>query len=182
MPTHRKNPRLASENYFGRHTYFITIVCNHRMRYLAPAREAHRVLTTLSQCTANSSFQLHAYCIMPDHLHILIEGTHDTSNLREFVRLFKQLTAFQFRKFQDRQLWEMSYYDHILRSSDTIESVAAYIWGNPVRKQLCTHPNDFPFSGSQTINWMNHPHNDPAWRAPWHPANPRRPPAVVVPL
>jgi hypothetical protein len=35
--------------------------------------------------------------------------------LLEFIRLFKQRTAFQFRKSHRRALWERSYYDHILR-------------------------------------------------------------------
>ena len=96
---------------------------------------------------------------MPDHFHLLAEGLHDRSDLSEFIRVFKQRSAFAFRKshrhpavvagLQTRAttLWEMSYYDHILRPSDRIEDVACYIWWNPVRKKLCARPQEFPFSG-----------------------------------
>ena len=80
---------------------------------------------------------------MPDHIHSLAEGTHDTSDLHEFVRLFKLRTALEFRKLRGTALWEMSYYDHVLRPSDTIEEVATYIWWNPVRKHSAPYRVNF---------------------------------------
>jgi len=91
---------------------------------------------------------------MPDHLHFLAHGTEPTSNLLEFVRVFKLRTAYEFNKEGNRKLWEMSFHDHILRKSDEIENVACYIWANPVRGGLCSDPKGYPFSGSQTIDWM----------------------------
>jgi REP element-mobilizing transposase RayT len=104
---------------------------------------------------------------MPDHLHLLAEGTLDRCDLHEFIRLFKQRTAFEFRKLQNRRLWERSYYDHILRPSDRIEDVSCYIWWNPVRQRLCTHPHESPFSGSQTIDWIKRSATASPWFAPW---------------
>jgi REP element-mobilizing transposase RayT len=104
---------------------------------------------------------------MPDHSHVLAEGLHDRPDVREFIRVFKQRSAFAFRKSHRRRLWEMSYYDHILRPSDRIEDVACYIWWNPVRKQLCARPQEFPFSGSQTIDWIKRSSAVPSWSAPW---------------
>ncbi len=167
MPFHRKNTRLTSESYYGRQTYFVTICCDRRTTYLASANQAQRVLALLLESAASHSFSLHAYCAMPDHIHILAEGIHDQSDLREFIRLFKQRTAYEFQKSHGRRLWEVSYYDHILRSSDSIEDVAAYIWWNPVRKNLCIHPFEFQFSGSQTIDWMKRSLFGTAWCAPW---------------
>lgn len=154
MPIHRKVRRLATHNYFGRQTYFVTICCDQRAPYLREDSTAQGVLSLLLECAANRSFRLHAFCLMPDHVHILAEGIHDRCDLREFVRLFKQRSAFSFRKLCGCPLWEMSYHDHILRSSDGIEDVACYIWWNPVRQKLCAHPGEFPNSGSQTIDWI----------------------------
>jgi len=104
---------------------------------------------------------------MPDHLHVLAEGSDPRSDLLEFVRLFKQRTAFEFRKSTRKSLWEMGFYDYILRPSDHVEDVAAYIWWNPVRKGLCEEPKEFSFSGSQTIDWIMRPRLGTAWSAPW---------------
>jgi len=167
MPYHRKNTRLASENYFGRQSYFVTVCCDCRAPHLSDANHAQHVLELLLDSAVTHSFRLHAFCLVPDPIHILAEGIHDRSDLREFIRLFKQRTAFEFQKSHGRRLWEASYYDHILRPSDPIEDVAAYIWWNPVRKDLCTHPFEFPFSGSQTIDWMKRSLFGTAWCAPW---------------
>jgi putative transposase len=119
-----------------------------------PSGVAQRILQILFACANRHSFKLHAYCAMPDHLHILAEGLQEYSDLREFIRLFKQRTAFAHRQTHHRVLWEMSYYDHILRPNEPLEIAAAYIWQNPVRKKLCTDPALYPFSGSQSIPWI----------------------------
>ncbi len=164
MTIHRKVARLPPENYLGRQTYFVTICCDHRAPYLAEKTTAQRVLSLLLECAANHSYLLHAYCLMPDHLHILVEGAHGRCDLLEFIRLFKQRAAFQFRQSQRHALWESSYYDHILRPPDQIEDVACYIWWNPVRKRLCNHPNEFPYSGSQTIDWIKRAPSGTSWK------------------
>jgi hypothetical protein len=87
--------------------------------------------------------------------------------LLEFMRVFKLRTAFEFKQLHRLRLWEMSYYDHILRPSEPIEEVACYIWWNPVRKRLCSSPQEFPYSGSQTIPWMRRAARGSSWSAPW---------------
>ena len=166
MPYHRKNTRLASKNYFGRQSYFVTVCFNHRVPHLSEAKHAQRVLDLLLKCAARHSFRLHAYCLMPDHIHVLAEGIYDGSYLRGFIRFFKQRTGFEFQKSHGQRLWEASYYDHILRPSDSLEDVAAYIWWNPVRKKICIQPHEYPFSGSQTIDWMKRSHSGAGWSAP----------------
>ncbi|MGB9468603.1 MAG: transposase, partial [Candidatus Acidiferrum sp.] len=110
------------------------------------------------------------YCLMPDHVHILTEGMHPTSDALEFVRHFKQRTAFGFKRKTQQALWEFSYYDHILSPKDQIIEVARHIWWNPVRKNLCASPPDYPFSGSQTLTWRQESQVLPAWSAPWQTA------------
>ncbi|HLZ51051.1 MAG TPA: transposase [Candidatus Acidoferrum sp.] len=172
MPFDRKNIRLSPENYLGPRAYFVTICCDKRQNYLAIPRTADRVIALLRECTARHSFALHAYCLMPDHLHLLAEGNERQSDLLEMVRVFKLRTAFEFRKVEGHRLWEMSFYDHILRPNDVIENVACYIWWNPVRKGLCSSPHEFPYSGSQTIPWISRASPAPSWSAPWKPNRP----------
>jgi putative transposase len=170
MPWHRWNARLALENYLGRRSYFVTICCDFRRPYLEEVVVAQGVVELLLECAAGNSFQLHAFCLMPDHLHMLAEGGDDRCNLLEFIRVFKLRTAFAFRKSHGRRLWEMSSYEHILRRPDSVEAVATYIWWNPVRRGLCERAENFPFSGSQTVDWRRRCSGgslDPSVRLPW---------------
>ncbi len=40
-----------------------------------------------------------------------------------------------------------------LRTDERWEAVANYIWLNPVRKALCSRPEEWPYSGSLTMDW-----------------------------
>jgi len=119
------------------------------------------------ECALKHLFLLHAFCVMPDHVHIFAAGTADTSDALEFIHLFKQRTAFEFRRTNKVRLWEKSYYDYILRPGDSVETIACYLWWNPVRKNLCTEPSDFAFSGSQTIDYIRRSAKVDPWTPPW---------------
>lgn len=60
---------------------------------------------------------------MPDHVHFLCEGLSDASDLVRFVDAFKQRTAYEFKKTHGERLWQMRYYDHILRPKEVPENV-----------------------------------------------------------
>src|SRR5690348_5891561 len=111
MPIHPRVAPLASKKYIRRQSYLLTNFFYRRKPYLSDVRTAHRTLDPLSDCASKSSFVLHAYFLMPDHLHLLVEGSHDCANLLEFIRVFKSRTAFEFRKRSHRRLWEMSFHD-----------------------------------------------------------------------
>ena len=95
-----------------------------------------------------SDFAGIAYCFMPDHLHALLEGLSEFSDLPEFVRLLKQESSYWFRSHHASSLWQRGYYEHTLRSDESSIIVARYILGNPVRAGLVEKPKDYPFLGS----------------------------------
>jgi putative transposase len=164
---YRKSVRLPAANYVGRGIYFLTVCCDRRRAYLSDPVIAAFVMRELVESASSHSFTVHAFCLMPDHIHFLAEGTLPTSDALEFARHFKQGTAFFHKQKTQRVLWEFGYYDHILRAQDGLIEVARYIWWNPVRKKLCVSPNDYPFSGSQTFTWMQESQLPSTWTAPW---------------
>ena len=165
---HRKSVRLPAANYVGCNIYFLTVCCDCRRPYLSDPAIGTLVRRALLQSASSHSFTIHAFCLMPDHIHFLAEGTHSTSDALEFARYFKQRTAFFHKQRAQRVLWEFGYHDHILRAHDGLIEVARYIWWNPVRKKLCLHPNDYPYSGSQTFPWMQDSQFPSTWTASWH--------------
>ena len=146
----RKNIRLPAEYYRGRRMYFLTLCFEQRRRYAANPRVASWLIAQLRKHASACEFFIHAYCIMPDHMHILAAAASEDSNLVKFVEAFKQETAIAFARHAQRRLWQFKYYDRILRGSDSAEQVAWYIWMNPLRKGLCHEPTEYPFLGSFT--------------------------------
>lgn len=86
---------------------------------------------------------------MPDHAHLLVEGLAADSDLRRFVRIAKQRSAYEYsKKTSGDQLWQEGFHDRILRKEDDVRAVARYVIENPVRAGLVSSPGDYQHSGS----------------------------------
>ena len=59
------------------------------------------------------------------------------------MRYYKQLSGYAYKKRTGQQLWQISYYDHVLRSEEAIRPIAEYIWQNPVRRGMVDSPEKF---------------------------------------
>ena len=171
----RKNIRLPAENYRGERTYFLTLCFEGRRPYGAEPETARKLIRCLRESSAEKGFLVHAYCVMPDHLHLFVAGMAPSSDLRAFVSCYKQRTGFTFHKEKGHRLWQFKFFDHIVRKSGAVESVAWYIWLNPVRKGLCKVPHDYPHSGSLTEDGLRRFRSFPQeeWTPPWRKPMPR---------
>jgi putative transposase len=106
------------------------------------------VLETIRLAADEQAFAVIAYCFMPDHLHLLVTGEHVTSDLRAFVDRVKQQSAYWYQRRTGGRLWQRSYWDRVLRNEEATFAAIHYIFANPVRAGLVSHPLDYPFSGS----------------------------------
>ena len=95
-------------------------------------------------------FTICAYCVMPDHLRLLLTGD-EWSSLPDFMRHFKQLTGYAYSRATGGKLWQTSYWDHVLRAEEDIEDVARYVWGNPVRAGIAADYRSYAGSGPRPL-------------------------------
>jgi REP element-mobilizing transposase RayT len=89
---------------------------------------------------------IQACCVVPDHLHVLVEVPEGKS-LKTFVRLFEQLSGYRLKQAVGDFAWQTSYYDRVLRTDQAIVDVAEYIWENPLKEGLAAAWEKYPFSG-----------------------------------
>jgi len=164
---HHKNIRLQPENYVGKNWSFITLCCANRRKLFTTAKFCDWFLNILRHDAATHSFAVHAYCLMPDHVHLLLEGLDPASNLLLFVKALKTKTSTPFERKTGQPLWQKKFYDHILRRNDSPDAIAWYIWMNPVRDGLCHGPKEYPFLGSFTGTWSTTYMLSSAWSPPW---------------
>ena len=165
----RKNIRLPTAIYQGRKSYFLTLCFSGRRRFGTNPRLATWLIANLRKHSAVCAFFVHAYCIMPDHMHVMVTAAGERSNLVKFVQSYKQATAVEFTRRAHRRLWQFKYYDRILRASDSRDRVTWYIWMNPVRAGLCAVPTEFPYLGSFTEigTKLLKSAAAPVWIPPW---------------
>jgi REP-associated tyrosine transposase len=97
---------------------------------------------------SEEQFALIAYCFMPDHVHLAVEGRADNSDLRRFVKLAKQRVAYVARRqFAIPAIWQSGYYERVVRAHG-MANVVRYILDNPVQAGLVQRREQYPFSGS----------------------------------
>jgi REP element-mobilizing transposase RayT len=146
MATHP--PRLDKSLYIGVRRYFLTICCDRRRPLFTDPAARELVLTQLRSTSNAHAFAIIVYCLMPDHVHLVMEGKADSCDLLEFVRLFKQGTAYTWKQRTRDSLWQPSFHDHILRDGEATQDVVRYVLENPVRAGLVAAPQDYEHSGS----------------------------------
>jgi putative transposase len=110
------------------------------------------VLEQLLRSTADEQFAVIAYCFMPDHLHLLVEGVTQDASLPRFVRTFKQRAGFHWKSAFGSELWQRSYFERVLRTEESTIEVARYVLGNPLRAGMVDSVEQYPFLGSLTMS------------------------------
>jgi putative transposase len=163
----RKKIRLASFNYLGLQRYFITLCCFRRQELFSNSERCRHLLELLQTECASRNFGVPAYCLMPDHLHFIAEGLDPASDLLHLLKSFKIKSSRKCATREGLSLWQRGFYEHILRPGENAESVAWYIWLNPVRKGMVSKAQDYPFAGSFTGMKMPASWDAHDWRPPW---------------
>jgi putative transposase len=105
------------------------------------------ILMRVREAAAAHAFAVLAYCFMPDHLHLVVEGKTEAADLKRFVKAWKQKTGFEYSERCGNRLWQVGFFDHVLRSDESTERHVDYVLGNPVRAGLARTIDEYPFAG-----------------------------------
>lgn len=97
------------------------------------------------------NYALHAWCVMPNHVHVLLVAKEDRS-LGQIVREWKTITAKRVNERLGRKgsVWAADYFDRFVRDEAHYQSTKLYIERNPVAAGLCEAPEDWRFS---SVGW-----------------------------
>ena len=146
----RKRIRLDLASYTVPGTvWHVTIGTLGRRPVLCESSVAEAVIESIGFQCAKAKSDLLMYCVMPEHLHLVI-GIGDESDLISILHDFKSYTTTFWRKRtgQDK-FWQESFYDHGVRHSERMEDLIEYVVKNPVEEGLVTDWREYPWlSGS----------------------------------
>jgi putative transposase len=87
-------------------------------------------------------FDLEAFCIMPNHVHLLFTPLKDSDgnffSLARIMHSLKRYTARESNRILFRQgaFWQDESYDHIVRDQNELEKIINYTLSNPVKAGL----------------------------------------------
>jgi REP element-mobilizing transposase RayT len=77
-------------------------------------------------------YQLHAYVVMPNHVHLLITPAVEISKVAQSLKRFTAAQANRILGMTGAPFWQDESYDRLVRNEREFQQIAHYIEMNPV--------------------------------------------------
>jgi putative transposase len=176
MSLQRRHRKLVKHYDIPGHAHFLTFSCYQRLPLLSKDRTRRWFVEALEEARAQQAFDLWAWVIMPEHIHLLLRprrvkyrmarilaaikkpvGTSAIQYLRDHAPAFLKRLTVVHRGRTYHRFWQAGGgQDKNLDEPRGIHEVVAYIHANPVRRGLVERPEDWYWSSA--ADWAGAEH------------------------
>jgi putative transposase len=127
--------------------YFITTKTRHNLPLFSSEINCKILLLSLEFFKLVLDYKIFAYCLMPDHLHIILQPI-GVYNFSYIMKMLKGSFARKYNKMNSAEgrIWQRTFYDEGIRSIDMLLQKIEYIHDNPVKAGLVTSPEQYQYS------------------------------------
>lgn len=146
--------------------YHLTARGNARQPIFREAEDRQRFLRTLDQVVGRYGWVCHAYCLMTNHYHLLIETPRPTlaRGMRQLNGVYTQ--AFNHHHGRSGHLFQGRYHAVVVEKEAHLLELCRYVVLNPVRVKACRTAGEWRWSsyrataglteapGFLTVNWV----------------------------
>ena len=151
----RREHHLPREEY--RRTdvpFFLTLCARHHQDPFRRQSLAVAIIEAIEHRRKQNVWRVYAYCLMPDHLHLVVQLIEPEGGQRPRQDILAVLA--QFKSFTTRaawetglggHLWQHDQWDRLLRDERGFRYRCQYVLDNPVRKGLVEDWTLWPYSG-----------------------------------
>ncbi|MCA0985174.1 transposase [Halobacillus yeomjeoni] len=103
-------------------------------------------LDFIQLCKEETPFILHAYCLMTNHVHLLIEVLqHPPGDIMKFIQ-FRYAKHFNKRHKLHGHVFQGRYYSKMIQTRPYFLAASKYIHLNPVTARMCLLPDRYVWS------------------------------------
>ena len=151
--------------------HFLTFAIVHRVDVFTRADYADIIIDSLKFCKEKKGLAIHAWCIMPNHLHLIVSAKRSTG-LSDIMRDFKKFTSAEIRAIENNfkesrkswmlwifskagennarninyRFWQQDNHPIECSTPDIFNSKINYLHENPVRAGLVWNAEDYRYS------------------------------------
>ena len=93
-------------------------------------------------------YSLIAYCIMPNHVHLVIFPKVDLGRITKSLKGFTARKANELLGRTGERFWQDESYDHLARSDSELQKIIAYVERNAVRAGLAASIEEWTWSSA----------------------------------
>jgi REP element-mobilizing transposase RayT len=96
----------------------------------------------------NQRYELFAWTIMPNHVHVLLKLLGDFA-LSSIIHSWRSFTAREANRIlvREGEFWQREYFDVVVKSERQLEFYLRYILNNPVKAGLCKEIFQWQWTG-----------------------------------
>lgn len=141
-------------------TYFFTLVTYERQKIFSRPENRSLLLDTIIHVRTFHPFTMVAYCILPDHIHLIWTLPEIDPDYSLRVGLIKAKFTKQYRlnggqpgppdisrtKRREAAIWQRRFWEHLIRDEQDLERYINYIHYNPIKHGLVENLDDWPDS------------------------------------
>jgi putative transposase len=131
--------------------YHITARGNRKNTLFRNQKDYQHYLSLLLNSKKRTPFILHSFCLMPNHIHLIIETVdHSPSKIIHYIhsvygRYFNKKYNYIGHVFQDR------YFSKLIKNWKQLMDTSSYIHLNPVKSKHVECPEDYQWSSYKSI-------------------------------
>lgn len=137
-----RRPRLFAPGVI----YHVIARGNHQEAIFLRGMDYHAYLLRLALYQGRDGVRLYAYCLMPNHVHLLLRAGGEP--LSRFMQSLQQSHAQRFNRLYDKvgHLFQGRYTALICDTDEYLVTLVRYIHRNPVEAGLAKVPGAYPYS------------------------------------
>jgi len=143
-------PRPLREDVPGR-LYHVTNRGVARRSIFESRREVRFFLSRLARAVRRGWLEVHAYCILPNHFHLLVRSLE--GHLSGALQWVQDLHARRFNRARGRggPVFTGRFHSSEIDSTAYLVNAIRYIELNPVRARLASRVGDYPFASAAQV-------------------------------
>jgi REP-associated tyrosine transposase len=116
--------------------------------WLKDSRIAESILTSLRDAQQRKLFNLRAYAIMANHVHVLLTPIVPLAQLTQRIKGATGRQANLILSREGMRFWQDESFDHWVRNTAEGQKIRTYIERNPVTAGLVKNAKDWPWSSA----------------------------------
>jgi putative transposase len=123
---------------------------NNRQNVFFDQEDRCLYLKWLKKYSLECGCTIHAYCLMSNHVHLLVVPQYNYSLAKTMQKLSLTFTQHINRKYKRTgRLWECRFYSALVDKETYLWSVGRYIERNPVRAKIVSRPDEYRWSSAK---------------------------------
>ncbi|MHB1695659.1 MAG: transposase [bacterium] len=136
---------------------------HNRQIIFAQKEDFFRYIENIKELKVEFNIKIFAYCLMTNHIHLLMQPGKDVLKLPLFMKKISGRTTRYFNLLEGRSgtLWESRYKSSPVQKDEYLLACCRYIELNPVRAGITENPGAYPWSsyiartGGDGKDWLD---------------------------